>query len=178
MKTAIFIFWFVAATLTATAVEKDAPKQPAKDLVFRQPFTLRLHIDKENYYEQEIGKIPYVADSVVYLFRGDEFGVTLQVQDNKITGVKYEPEIKKAEVTFKFSQEKLDEKTVVMMLVIRNTTKHPLEMEALMTVPGKEGFLDTTILPIPPGLTNYESWPHAIIQLALRNFKIGKKPAE
>jgi hypothetical protein len=59
----------------------------------------------------------------------------------------------------------------MMMLVTRNGLKHRLLFDALMTVPDKKGIFKTSIIPIEPGLSNYESWPHLIVQLVLRNFR-------
>ena len=44
-----------------------------------------------------------------------------------------------------------------------------IAMDALMTVPGKKTIAGTTIIPIGAGLSSYESWPHPIVQLVLRN---------
>ena len=34
-----------------------------------------------------------------------------------------------------------------------------LQMDALMTLPGKKGIYKTSIPPVGAGLSNYESWP-------------------
>ena len=91
--------------LGASTYAADNAKQPVGDTVFREPFTLILHIDKEHYHKQEIGKVPYVHNGDVYIFKGDEFGLALNVQDNSIASVKYQSDTKKADVTLKFTQE-------------------------------------------------------------------------
>jgi hypothetical protein len=151
-----------------------AATKPAQDTVFREPFTLNLHIDKENFYEQKFSKIPYVHNGNVYLFKGDEFGLTLDIKEDSIRAVKYQPDVKKADVTLKFTQNIQPDKTAFMMLVIHNGTEQTLNMDALMTVPGKKGVFKSNILPIQPGLSDYESWPHPIVQLMLRNIRIQK----
>jgi hypothetical protein len=62
-----------------------------------------------------------------------------------------------------------------MALTIKNNLKVWVQMDALMTVPGKKGIYKTSILPVPPGLLDYESWPHPIVQLVLRNFRVVAK---
>jgi hypothetical protein len=171
MKTLCSLLALACATLAYSA---DAPKKPADEPVFREPFTLKLHIDKEHFYEEKFGKIPFVDKGDVYLFKGDEFGLTLNVQDKSIRAVKYQPEVKKADVTLKFTQEVEADGTAMMILHIHNNTKHTLLMDALMTVPGEKGIAKTSILPVEPGLSGFESWPHPIVQLVLRNIRIQK----
>ena len=60
------------------------------------------------------------------------------------------------------------------MLVIRNRLAKRLYVDALMTMPEKSGIVKTSIMPIEPGLSSYESWPHPIIQLVLRNLRFEK----
>lgn len=171
-----YLFLFFLSLATTIAAEKSAPtKNRAEDTVFRKPFTLTLHIDAENFYEAKLYKIPFVHQNDVYLFKGDELGITFEIRDNTIKAVKYQPDILKAAVTLKFTQEVKTNGTAMMMLVIRNRTEKKLNMDALMTVPEKEGVAKTTILPIGPGLSNYESWPHPIVQLVLRNMRIEKE---
>jgi hypothetical protein len=62
----------------------------------------------------------------------------------------------------------------MMMLVIRNKLKRRLYLDALMTLPGKEEILKTNIVPVEPNLSDFESWPHPIVQLVLRNFRFSE----
>jgi len=172
MKT--FLSALLLSAVTVTFAADDTVKKPVKDTVFREPFTLKLHVDKEHFYEEKIGKIPFVHDGDVYLFKGDEFGLTLDIQTNSIRTVKYQPDLKKADVTLKFTQEVQPDGSAMMMLHLHNNTKQTLEMDALMTVPDKKGIAKTSILPVQPGLSGFESWPHPIVQLVLRNIRKAK----
>ena len=156
----------LGASAFAMAADPDVP--------MREPFTLTLHVDKEHYYEENIGAMPYVHEGGVYLMKGDRFGVALDVTDGKLQRVSYQPDFEKADVTFEFRQEIDADKNGMMMLTIHNRTSHQLKMKALMTVPGKKGAAETSIVPIEPGLTNFESWPHPIVKLLLHEIEIGK----
>jgi hypothetical protein len=107
----------------------------------------------------------------VYLFAGESFGINVTITDNQITGITYQSDPAKSDVSFKFTQEKLSKDETIMMLVTRNGLKRHLLFDALMTVPDKKGIFKTSIIPIEPGLTNFESWPDPIVQLVLRNFR-------
>lgn len=72
------------ASFTITLAAENVAKKPAENTIFHEPFTLKLHIDKEQYYEEKFDKIPFVNDGDVYLFKGDEFGLELDIQDNSI----------------------------------------------------------------------------------------------
>jgi hypothetical protein len=167
---------FAIAAVAAATIHSGAAESSKPALVFREPFTLKLHVDKEHYYEESFGKIPYVADNDVYLFKGDAFGVDLLITNGVISGIAYQAETNKASMTFHFTQEAKGDGGAMMLLVIKNQSKHKVFMDALMTVPGKKGLLKTSILPVEPKLSGYESWPEPIVQLVLRNIRLTEKP--
>ena len=152
--------------------------------VFRAPFTLKLHVDKEHYYEEEFTKMPYVYQNDVYLFKDDAFGINFQIDEGKISKIAYQTNRNRADVTFTFSQEVSTNGEATMMLVIQNQSTNKLFMDAMMTVPGKKGISKTTIMPLRPRLgdgdswSSYESWPHPIVQLLLRNFRLNENSVE
>lgn len=167
----------IILSLTATHAACEAQtslKERTNDVAFRKPFTLKLHVDKEHYYEQEFPKVPYVHQGDVYLFKGDAFGIDMQITNGIVRGVSYLPDTKKAAVSLRFTQE-IKDGSSMMMLVIENHTKHKLFIDALMTVPEGERPQKTTILPVEPGLIGFESWPHPIVQLVLRNIRFTEK---
>ena len=113
-------------------------------------------------------------DKDVYLFKVEEFGLSFDVQGGTVRAVVYQSDLNKADVTLKFSQEVNADGTTMMLLVIQNHTKQTLNVDALMTVPSEKEAVETTILPVKPGLGGYESWPHPIVQLVLRNIRLSK----
>lgn len=145
------------------------------NIVFREPFTLKLHIDKEHYYEQEINnRVPYVHNNSIYLFVGESFGINIKINNEEITEISYQKDIDKSDIELKFSQEINEDSSAITLLVIKNKTENKIFMDASMTIPEKKGVYQTTILPLEPGLSGYESWPHAIVQLVLKNIRLKK----
>ena len=63
-----------------------------------------------------------------------------------------------------------------MLLTIENRTEHWLTYEAGIGVPNRGGFYKTSVVPIGPHLINFESLPHSIDRLALKNFSFTEKP--
>lgn len=143
----------------------------AENSSFREPFVLQLPMDDKNYYEQKFEKIPFVYENTVLLFNNEKFGINIKLSENGKFDIVYEKDSEKADVSLSFSQITLD-KNLMMMLEIKNNTKKTLTMEGLMTVPSKKGVKPTSIIPISPGLSSFESWPHPIVQLALKNIQL------
>jgi len=142
----------------------------------REPFNLRLKVDKVNYEQVHYDKQPYVSDNEVYLFSGEKFGVNLVAKDGRVE-VRYQPDVTKADVVFGFEQPKELQDGLGMALTIDNKMKRAVSMEALMTIPGKKEPLKTSILPVQPGKSGLESWPHPIWQLVLGNLQFAPAAA-
>lgn len=160
--------------MTALTFAQPQADETAQGSIFRAPFVLKLHIDNERYYEEHFDKIPYVIGSNVYLFAGENFGINATITDNQISRITYQRDPAKSDVGFTFTQEK-SPSGPVMMLVTRNRLKRRLFFDALMTVPEKKEIYKTSVLPVEPNLSNFESWPHPIVQLVLRNFRFSKE---
>lgn len=168
----------IAALIVVILVLSSAcfpqPKSAAQEEpVFRAPFTLKLRVDKEHYYEETFDRVPYVAENEVYLFAGETFGINVTITENQLSGITYQRDPAKADVEFKFTLEK-SASGPMMMLVTRNRLKRRLFFDALMTIPEKKKIYKTSVLPVEPSLSNFESWPHPIVQLVLRNFRFSE----
>jgi hypothetical protein len=145
----------------------------AQKPAFRAPFVLKLHIDNDRYYEEHFDRLPYVMEDEVYLFAGENFGINVTITDNQISRIIFQRDPAKGDVEFKFTQEQ-SPNGPVMMLVTRNRLKRRLFFDALMTVPKKKEIYKTSVLPVEPSLSNYESWPHPIVQLVLTDFRFSE----
>jgi hypothetical protein len=148
--------------------------------VFRDAFTLKLRGTNGTNYKKPFDKVPYVDGGDVYLFVGDKFGVNVAVSGDEITGLTYVQNPDKADVGLEFTEQNLKgagRSEVMMMLSINSKLKRPLFIDALMTVPMKNGIYNTDILPIPAGLGDFESWPHPIVQLVLWNSRFAQQPS-
>lgn len=157
--------------------EEQSPAQESTP-TFREPFTLKLRVDQEHYYEQHFDKVPYVAKNDVYLFVDDHFGINLTDIKAEFLAVTYQPDSKKADVQFVFTQETAGKGRLMMLLSVQNKLTRGFSYDALMTIPSRKEILETHVLPVEARLSNYESWPHPIVQLVLRNFRFSDSPAK
>jgi hypothetical protein len=169
----------ILLTLLAQFAQAASPQNKNdSDVIFREPFTLRLPVDRSHFYEERFDhKIPYVFDNDVYLFNGEKFGVKVTLEEGEITSVRYEKDLSKADLTFDFKQDKDQSSSLMTLLTVKNNLPRRVYFDALMTIPGKKGIFKTTVLPVEAGLSNFESWPHAIVQLALKDIRYSEKPA-
>ena len=116
-----------------------------------------------------------VANNVVFISPAEKFGVNLAVEGAEMPlNVSEEPDLKKANLVLSFKQEK----GKMMLFTIENRTEHWLTYEAGMKVPQRDGFYKTSVLPVGPRLLSFESWPHPIDRLALKNFRFTERPAK
>src|SRR5215469_12653995 len=157
MRILLWLSFVVTLSFALLAQEQSVPEGTA--LTFREPFTLKLRVDKDHYYEQHFDKVPYVAEGDVYVFLGDHFGVNLTDKKGEFLTLTYQPDSAKADVQFEFTQEKTGSGMFMMLLTVQNKLNHRLSYEALMTVPKREGILKTSVVPIEPRLASFESWP-------------------
>ena len=161
----------VLLVLVLACILMAQEKAPADTPVFREPFTLKLKIDKSQYYEEHFDKIPYVANNEVYLLAGDKFGINLTTAKDDTLTATYQPDNKKADVWLVLTQEKMDKDRLMMLLTVKSNLDRRLFYDALMTVPEKKEIFKTNMLPVEAHLSNFESWPHPIVQLVLGNFR-------
>jgi hypothetical protein len=166
-----------AILLGATPLLAQTSTLKPKDAVMREPFDLKLKIDKEHYDQVHYDKQPYVSDNEVYLFSGDKFGVNILVRDGHIAEVRYQPDAKKADIWFGFEQPKELQNGIGMTLSIDNKMKRAVSMEAQMMSPVRNIPIKTSILPVKPGKSGLESWPHPIWQLVLGNLQLTTETA-
>jgi hypothetical protein len=171
------IAFAISTTLLLSACFSQTKSATQEEPVFRAPFKLKLNVDNERFYEETFDHVPYVADNDVYLFAGEAFGVNVSVTEGEASRIAYERNPAKADVELRFTQEKSQDGWM-MMLVIRNKLKRRLYLDAVMTLPWKDELFTTNVLPVEPNLSDFESWPHPIVQLVLRNFRFSEKPKE
>jgi len=165
------VFMIVCAAGVTSSVAQNS-RSMSKQAAMREPFTLHLKVDKDHFSDIHYDKQPYVSENEVYLFPGDKFGVNLIVRNDRVAEVRYQPDKTKADVWFGFEQPKELQNGLGMALTIDNKTTHSVSMEGLMSIPSKKDVFKTSILPVKPGKSGLESWPHPISQLVLGNLQL------
>lgn len=159
----------LALAAPCSAQTQADPSAPA----LRQPFTLRLKLDRDHYYEQKFTRpVPYVRDDSAFLFAGESFGLKLGMAGGKISSVAYVRQPAGADVELDFRQFVAGDGLGIMMLTIKNNLKQTLYVDGAITTPGDKNVYSTAINPIKPGQRSVESWAQPIIELRLHNFSL------
>jgi hypothetical protein len=154
--------------------QAQPPEQKPDEVVLRDPFDLKLKLPDGSSYEEHVGRVPYVKDGSVYIFPGEKFGVAVRSAGEEIAGLQYEKDPGKADIRLKFTEEKTGGR-VMMMLVIESRLKQTLYVNASMQIPNRKGTYKTSILPVLGGKSGFESWPHPITLLELKNLRFSSK---
>jgi hypothetical protein len=125
--------------------------------------------------EQRFDATPYVDGKTISIFPGEDFGINVKYDGNEISEIRYEPDFKKANVKLRLEVQDLGSRAM-MMLTTTNGLDKSLVMEGWMLLPGRGEPVKTSLLPVMPGLIGFESWPHPIVKLELRNLHLTDPP--
>ena len=141
----------------------------------REPFTLRLPVDGVNYYEQQVAGTPYfVKEKTLQIYPGEKLFIEVEIKKDTIFSMRVVKEKLSPEKTIEidFSQSVKENKSEMMMLKVTNPFGKVLEYKAIMYIVGQDNWINTTISPVQPKLTGYETWPDVIITLVLDKWKL------
>jgi hypothetical protein len=98
-----------------------------------------------------------VSEKTIYVFPGEEFGITIKREGEEIAEISYQPDPKKADVKFKFEVQKLGKRSAMMLTTQSNLDKM-LVMEAWMLLPQYKEAVKTSMVPVLPHLMGIETW--------------------
>jgi hypothetical protein len=127
--------------------------------------------------EQKFETTPYVDGKTIAIFPGEEFGISVRHDGNEISEIRYEADLKKANIRLRLEVQDLGSRAM-MMLTTTNGLDKSLAMEGWMLLPARGEPVKTSLLPVMPGLMGIESWPHPIVKLELRNLHLADPPKE
>jgi hypothetical protein len=108
------------------------------------------------------------------MYCGEKVYVECEVSRDSITRMKVVEQNINPDRTIliDLKQDSSDRKNIYTMLTVKNPFDKELTYEAIMLTPNDDNWRSTSIIPILPNLQNFETWPHAIISLALMGWKI------
>ena len=164
------ILFLVVITLTLTVSSKGQDTTVLK----RTPYTLKIEVDKKNFYEDEIGATPYVfPNNGMQIYPGETIYVEVIEENGIIKSMKAVKEITKPNttLTIKFSQKSENKVHQMMMLEVQNPFLKNLTYEAQMFLLSNKKWVKTSIYPVMAGLSGFETWTDIIISLGLSNWK-------
>jgi len=116
--------------------------------------------------------LPIVQNGWVSVFPGETVFVEAEVSGDHLVNLRAvkNKEHPEKTLTFEFSQEA---GSPSMMLIVTNPFERTLKYHAGMVLPANDNLLKTTTCPvIGGGRMAFESWPNAILQLKLFDFRL------
>jgi hypothetical protein len=114
---------------------------------------------------------PSKIDDKVAIKVGERLTIQFQTQGEslKMPKIVEQPDPKRPSMTLDFS--KHDQ---MVMLHIKNGFSQTLRMRCLMRLTGRDGYVETSIVPIPAGLGDFEGWQDPVEEVVLFDFKLEK----
>lgn len=147
--------------------QNDKPK--------RSTFKLEIAANETQQYAADIPESQYfVKEKILQLYCGEKIFVECETQGDSISKMKVVEKNINPEKTIviEFTQNTENRKEIYTQLWVKNPFAKTLKYDAFMYTPISQQWKSTSILPIRPNLQNFETWPHAIITLALQNWRL------
>ena len=144
------------------------------DIPKRNSFKLEIAANETQQYAADIPEGPYfVKDKILQIYCGEKIFVECEIQADTISKMKVVEKNINPEKTIviEFTQNSENRKEISTQLLVKNPFSKPLNYDAFMFTPISQQWKSTSIIPIRPTLQNFEHWPHAIITLALQNWR-------
>jgi hypothetical protein len=139
----------------------------------RTPYKLTVFVDKKNYYEEDIGAIPYIfPNRTVQMYPGEIIYLEVEQKDGIIRSMTPVKELSKKSSTLvlKFAQNAKNNVHESMMLTIENPFPFELTYESKIFLLKQKQWADTNVYPVKPGISGIEIWPDIITSIALGNW--------
>ena len=144
----------------------------------RTPYTLKIEVDKKNFYEEQIGATPYLfPNNGMQIYPGETIYVEVVQENGVIKSMAAVNKITNPEITLtvKFSQKSEKNVHQMMMLEVHNPFKKNLTYEAKMFLLNNKKWVDTDVYPVLAGISGFETWADIIVSLGLGNWKFTDK---
>ena len=159
----------------ARAQDADAEKR-AKEIEAvcakahcREARTVRLRLEDGRAFEREVPRLPVVLpNGWITVYPGEEIHVELRLAGDAIRSARAVAKVARpaTTVTFKLSQRP---GSADMVLAVSHRMPQNLKYTLGMMLPSGGEVFATESCPVQPGATVYETWPHAVFQLVIKD---------
>ena len=160
---------FVLLACTHPSFSQDMAK------LQRKPYTLKMWIDKETFYEEALKASSYVyPDNSVQLYPGETVYLEAELEQDSISRLTAVPEIRDSSNTIivTFMQQTDGNVHRMMLLKIVNPFRNNLSYHAFIYLMKHSKWVKTSTIPVMAGLAAYETWPDIITSIALGGWRI------
>ena len=91
------LFLFFQNLQTPSQEIQPPSDQKVDEIVMREPFTLKLKLQDGSKYQEHFDRMPYVKEGSIFIFPGENFGLKVSVEGEKLTTIGYSKDLKAAE---------------------------------------------------------------------------------
>ena len=144
----------------------------------RKSYHLTVAVDKKTTYEEDLNESPYVLpDLTAQIYPGESIFIEIEQLNGVIKNVKAVAENKFPEktITISFTQSTKKKAHELMMLKIGNPFKYALKYNTKIYLMQHKKWVNTNVLPVPAGLSAFETWPDIITSIALADWSFDIK---
>lgn len=145
------------------------------DVNTRAAFDLKLFVNDTAFYQAPMKASQFIVQNkIVQLFPGECIFVEADVVKDSLVNLKVVPAIvhKEKTLTISFTQDYEGKLHKQMLLKIINPFSKQLEYGAQINLMKYKRWIETSVLPVQPGLVSYENWPDIITTIILLNFHL------
>jgi hypothetical protein len=174
MKPVNYCQLLIAVLLTSIIIPSSVVAQDLFPLK-RKPYLLTLAVDKKTTYEENLPEAQYVLpDQTVQLYPGETVFVEIEQENGVIKNVRAVVENKYPQKTLIITLTQVSKKKVhqSVMLKIENPFKFTLKYEAKTYMLHYKNWVNARVLPVPPGLSSFETWAEMITSVAVGNLQL------
>jgi hypothetical protein len=166
----------LSTCLVAMGQQQQTPDQAREAVCQRVPCrpvtTVRLKLNKKEFFEMEFPKGPYVADGFINVLAGEEVLVEFDDSDGLLSNARHVKTAAKPERTVSFRLEQTDEGTV---LHVKNPFTKNIIYDCLIQHYSEQRLRKTSIVPVQAGLVSFEMWPYPVAQVVISNVRYVQK---
>ena len=134
--------------------------------------TVRLKLNKKEFFEMEFPKGPYVAEGFINVLAGEEFLVEFDDAEGTLSNPHYVKTAAKPDRTISFRLEQTDEGTI---LQVKNPFRKTIIYDCLIQHYSEQRLRKTSIVPVQAGLVSFEMWPYPVAQVVVSNVRYVQK---
>ena len=143
----------------------------------RGALKLRLFVDDENFYEDDVKAGPYfVKEGVIQVYPGERLYVDAKVGEGGVLTdmhVVTTPKDTAKVIILEFVQHANGRQHEMMMLTVNNPYDDDLHYSAIAYFLKHGQWGETTTIPVGARISAFESWPDVIVTMALSDWKVG-----
>ena len=166
----------IALGFFALIMVLQAAAQDTNVVINREAYKMKLTIDKKTGIETDIKVSPwFTKENALQIFPGEEIYLEAELDNGKIKSVKVVKENLHPEntIAISFSQVVENQAHSMMMLRVTNPFKQNLAYKAKIRLDKpKDKWVASSVLPIKPGITSYETWPEILTGIELTDWSL------